>query len=153
MIPLATIERGPGAAPECTRTRMERYRLSASHSDRVSRPKETPCHYRTDPTTKWLARRLEQDDRLRDDDDKGKEVTKCEDCHIPADECQLIGHHCIECLAFGFGAAFTHGRIAESIRGIIAALATPETAQALVMHGLNRIDDLMSDVEDLTGAT
>lgn len=101
----------------------------------------------------WLARRLEQDERLRDDDEKGKEVTKCEDCHIPADERQLIGHHCIECLAYDFGGAWTHARIAESIRGMIAALATPETAQALVMHALDRMDDLMSDVEDLTGAT
>lgn len=101
----------------------------------------------------WLARRLEQDERLRDDDEKGKEVTRCEGCGIPAGERQLIGHHCIECLAYAFGAAYTHGRIADSLRGIVAALATPETAQALVMHGLDRMDDLMSDLEDLTGAT
>jgi hypothetical protein len=101
----------------------------------------------------WLARRIEQDERLRDDDEKGKEVTRCDRCGIPVGEREFIGRHCIECLAYDFGGAYTHARIAESIRGIIAALGTPESARALVMHSLDRMDDLLSDVEDLTDAT
>ncbi len=101
----------------------------------------------------WLARRLARDERLRDDDEKGKEVTKCEGCGIPAGERQLIGRYCIECLAYDFGAAFTHARIAQGIRGFVKALDTPETAQALVMHAIDRMDDLLSDVDDWTGAT
>jgi hypothetical protein len=101
----------------------------------------------------WIARRLEQEAHFREDDEKGKEVTKCQDCGIPVGEREFIGESCIECLAYEFGGVYTHGRIADGIRGIIAALASPASAQALVMHGLDRIDDLLSDVEDLTDAT
>ncbi len=100
----------------------------------------------------WLARRLAQEAHFRGHHEK-EEVTICDGCGIAVGEREFIGERCIECLAYEFGCAYTHGRIADGIRGISAALATPQTAQALVMHGLDRVNDLLSDVEHLTDAT
>lgn len=101
----------------------------------------------------WIARRLEQDAHFRKDDKRRKEVTRCDGCGIPVGDREFIGERCIECLAYEFGCEYTHGRIADGIREIMAALATPESARGLVMHSLDRLDDLLSDVEHLPDAT
>ncbi|HEX2071179.1 MAG TPA: hypothetical protein VHF90_05975 [Thermoleophilaceae bacterium] len=101
----------------------------------------------------WIARRLEQEAHFREGDEKEKEVTKCDGCGIPVSKREFIGERCIECLAFEFGGVYTHGRIADGIRAIMAALNSPESARALVMHGLDRLGDLLSDLEHLRDAT
>lgn len=94
----------------------------------------------------WIA---DYQQREREVHGRDSDRATCTACGLTADDQQIVGNHCVECLAFDYGVEHTERRVSRIGQAIATTLvaADPHGAHRLVQHFLDRMEDVLDDLQ------